>query len=156
MDRWVEMGARLCVGLAGAAVVVWGVGHGVYGLLVAATLLFGPFFWAVARPGWRTAWRVVVSNQYIEATRYGGMRVRLTWDGVGEVQHFVRATIQGPIRLVRLVSIDRQHEVIFNDHLPRFEALMGLVEAKIRHVSTGEPTSWGRLLWSKPLVGLNG
>jgi len=24
---------------------------------------------------------------------------------------------------------------------------MGLVEAKMRHVGTGEPTSWGRFLW---------
>lgn len=155
-DRWVEMGARLGVGLAGAAVVAWGVYRGIYGGFVAAALLCGPFFWAVARQGWRTAWRVVVSDEFIEATRSGGTRVRLSWDGVGEVQHFVRATIQGPVRLVRLLSIDRQLEVIFNDRLPRFEELMGLVEAKVRHVSADEPTSWGRLLWSRPVAKGNG
>jgi hypothetical protein len=155
-DRWVEMGARLGVGLAGAAVVAWGVYHGIYGAFVAAALLCGPFFWAVARPGWRTAWRVVVSDESIEATRSGGRRVCLSWDGVGEVQHFVRATIQGPVRLVRLVSIDRQLEVIFNDRLPRFEELMGFVEARVRHVSAEEATSWGRLLWSRPRADGNG
>jgi hypothetical protein len=142
--RWAEVGARLCVGLAGAAVVVWGVSHGVYGLFAAAALLLG---WAVARPAWRTAWRVVVSDRHIEATRYGGTRVRLTWDGVGEVQHFVRESIRGPVRFLRLVSLDRQREVIFSDRLPGFEELMGLVETAIRHIRTGEPTAWGRLLW---------
>ncbi len=146
-DRWAEVGARLCVGLASAAVVVWGVWHGIYGLLAAAALLFGPLFWVVARQAWRTAWRIVVSDEYIEASRYGGRRIRLSWDGVGEVQHFVRRTIQGPIRFVRFVSIDRQHEVILNDRLPGFEELMSVVETKIRHVRTGEPTSWRRLLW---------
>jgi len=147
------MGARLGVGLAGAAVAVWGVSHGIYGAAVAATLLCGPLFWAVARQGWRTAWRIVVSDQHIEATRMGARQVRLTWDGVGEVQHFVRRTIQGPIRLLRLVSIDRQREIIFSDRLPRFEELMRVVEAKIRHVGPAEPSAWGRLLWSTPVPG---
>jgi hypothetical protein len=145
--RWAGVGARLCVGLAGAAVVVWGASHGGYGLFAAAALLCGPLFWAVARPAWRTAWRVVVSDEHIEATRYGGMRVRLPWDGVGEVQHFVRDSIQGPVRFLRLVSLDRQREVIFSDRLPGFEELMGLVETAIRHMRTGEPTAWGQRLW---------
>jgi len=109
-------------------------------------LICGPLFWTVARQGWRTAWRVVISDQGIEASRYGGRRVELPWDSIAEVQHSVRRTIQGPLRLVRLVSIDRQREVIFNDRLPRFEELMRLVEAQIRHVGPEEPTSWGRLL----------
>ncbi len=146
-DRWTEAGGRLGVAVVGATAVVWGVCHGIFGVLVSGALLGGPLFWAVARQGWRAAWRVVASDQGIEATRCGGRRVQLTWEGIGEVQYFVRGTIQGPLRLVRLVSIDRQREVIFNDRLPRFEELMGLVEAKMRHGSTGEPTSWGRLLW---------
>ena len=149
-DRCVEKGARLSVGLAGAAVVAWGVDHGIYGALVAAALLCGPLFWAVARPGWRTASRVVVSDESIEATRSGGRQVRLTWDGVGETQHFERATIEGPVRLVRLVSIDRQLEVIFTDRLPRFDELLSLVEAHVRHVSAKEATSWRRVFWSRP------
>ena len=40
-----------------------------------------------------------------------------------------------------------EREVIFNDRLPRFEELMSLIEAKIRHVGPEEPTSWERLLW---------
>jgi hypothetical protein len=147
-DRCTELGARVALGLAGVAVVMWGMRHGIYGVLVAAALLGGPLFWAVARQGWRTAWRIVVSDQHIEAARMGARRVRLTWDGIGEVQHFERATIQGPIRLLRLVSIDRQREVIFNDRLPRFDELMRLVEERVRHVGPGEPSVWGRLLWS--------
>jgi hypothetical protein len=46
--------------------------------------------------------------------------------------------------------MDRQREVIFNDRLPRFDELMRLVEARIRHVGLGEPSAWVRLLWSKP------
>lgn len=46
------------------------------GLLVAAAVLVGPVLW-------------VVSDQYLEATHYGGTRIRLAWDGVEEVQHFV-------------------------------------------------------------------
>lgn len=148
-DRWVENGARLSVGLAGAAVVAWGVAHGIYGALVAAALLCSSFFWVVARPGWRTAWRVIVSDEFIEATRSGHGRVRLIWDGVGEVQHFVRTSPRGPIRVLRLVSIDRQREVLFDDRLPGFERLMGLVETRIRHVRGGTPSSWGRMLWPK-------
>jgi hypothetical protein len=122
--------------------------------LVAAALLVGPVLWVVARPGWRTAWRVVVSDQFVETTGYGGTRIRLAWDGVGEVQHFVRTTTRGPIRVLRLLSIDRQRDVIFDDRLPGFGQLMGLVETKIRHVNSGTPSSWGRLLWSKPVSAL--
>ena len=112
-------------------------------MVVGAALICGPLFWIVARQGWRTAWRVVISDQGIEASRYRGRRVELPWDSIAEVQHSVRRTIQGPLRLVRLVSIDRQREVIFNDRLPRFEELMRLVEAQIRHVGPEEPTSLG-------------
>jgi len=151
-NRWAVVGARVCFGLACAAIVGWGARHGIYGLLVAATLLGGPILWVIARPGWRTAWRVVVSDQYIEGTGYGGMRMRLAWEGVGEVQHFVRTTTRGPIRVLRLLSIDRLRDIIFDDHLPGFEQLMVLVETKIRHVENGTPSSWGRLLWTRNLV----
>ena len=93
---------------------MWGVSHGVYGL-------FPAIVWALCCAVARPAWRVVVSDQHLEATRYGGMRVRLTWDGVGKV------------RAVRLVSLDRQREVIFSDWVPRFEELMGLVETATPH-----------------------
>jgi hypothetical protein len=146
-DRWTEVGARLGVGAASVVVVMWGVSHGIVGVVVGAVLMCGPLFWTVARQGWRTAWRVVVSDQGIGASRYGGRLVELPWYGIAEVQHSVRRTIQGPLRLVRLVSIDRQREVIFNDRLPRFDELMRLVEAQIRHVGPEEPTSWERLLW---------
>ena len=153
-DRWVETGARLGVGLAGAAVVMWGAYRGAYGAFATAAMLGGPFFWVITPRGWRSAWRAVVSDEYIEATRCGGMRVRLAWDGVGEVQHRVKATIHGPVRLVRLVSIDRQGEIIFSDRWPRFEELMGLVEAHVRHVPTEEATSWRRFLGSKRVATL--
>lgn len=57
---------------AGTAIVGRGARHGTYGLLGAAALLVGPVLWVVAHRDWRTAWRVVVSDQYIEAT--GGSR----------------------------------------------------------------------------------
>lgn len=154
--RCAGVGARVCVGLAGTAIVGWGARHGIYGLLGAAALLVGPVLWVVARPGWRTAWRVVVSDQYIEATGYGGTRIRLAWDGVGEVQHFVRTTTRRPIRVLRLLSIDRQRDVIFDDRLPGFEQLMSLVEMKVRHVNSGTPSSWERLLWLKSGGSRNG
>lgn len=156
-NRWATVGARTCVaGFAGAAILGWGARHGIYGVLVAAALLVGPVLWLVARPGWRTAWRVVISEQYIEATSYGGTRTRLTWDGVGEVQHFVRSSSRGPIRMLRLASFDRQREVVFDDRLPGFERLMGAVETRIRHVPAGTPSSWGRMLWLKSQVGRDG
>jgi hypothetical protein len=155
-DRWAQVGARVCIGLAGGAIVGWGARHGIYGLLVAAGLLVGPVLWVSTRPGWRTAWRVVVSDQYVEATRYGGARTRLVWDGVGEVQHFVRARTRGPIRVLRLLSVDRQRDVIFDDRLPGFEQLMGLVEARIRQVNSRTPSSWGRMLWPKAQVNRDG
>lgn len=127
--------------------------HGIVGLLAAAALLVGPVLWVVGRPGWRTAWRVVVSDEFVESTGYGGTRIRLGWDGIGEVQHFVRRTTGGPIRVLRLLSIDRQRDVTFDDRLPGFGQLMGLVETRIRHVNGGTPSSWGRLLWSKPGLG---
>lgn len=147
--RWAGAGARVCVMLIGAAIIGWSVRHGIHGVLVAAALLAGPALWMVTRPGWRTAWRVVVSDQYVEATGYGGTHVRLAWDGVGEVQHFVRGTIRGPIRVLRLLSLDRQREVSFDDRLPGFERLVVLVETKVRHVVSGTPSSWERMLWSK-------
>lgn len=115
------------------------------GVLVAAALLIGPVVCLVARPGWRVAWRVVAAEEYVEGTTYGGARIRLSWAGVGEVQHFVRTSARGPIRVLRLLSIDRQREVTFDDRLPRFEQLMGLVEKGVRHVGGGTPSSWGRL-----------
>lgn len=115
--------------------------------MVAAASLVGPVLWVVARPGWRRAWRIVVSEQYIEGTSDGGARTRLAWDGVGEVQHFVRGTTRGSIRVLRVLSIDRQRDVIFDDRLPGFEELMSLVEMKIRHASSDTPSSWGRMLW---------
>lgn len=151
--RWTGLGVRVGVGLASAAVVGWGAQRGFFGLLVAAALLVGPILWVVSRPGWRTARRVVVSDRYLEATHCGGTRIRLAWDGVGEVQHFVRGRRRYPIRVLRLLSIDRQRDVMFDDRLPGFEQLMGLVEPKIRHVSSGTPSSWGRLLWPESRVG---
>ena len=60
-----------------------------------------------------------------------------------EGQHVVRETIRGPVRALRLVSLDRQREVIFSDRVPRFEELMGLVGLvePQRHIRTGEPTA---------------
>ena len=147
--RWAEVSTRVGFSLAAGGLVWWGGRHGIYGLLMAAALLIGPVLWIVARPGWGTASRVVVADQFIEAAGYGRRRVRLTWDGIGEVQHFVRATTRGPVRVLRLLSLDRQREVVFNDRLPGFERLMSLVEIKVRHMSVGTPSSWGRLLWSK-------
>jgi hypothetical protein len=34
---WAGLGARVCVGLAGAAIVGWGARHGIYGLLGSAS-----------------------------------------------------------------------------------------------------------------------
>ena len=70
-----------------------------------------------------------MSDENIEATRSEGMRVQLTGDGVGGVQHRVKAAVQGQVRLVRLVSIDGQGEIIFSDRRLRFEEIMDLVEA---------------------------
>ena len=105
-------------------------------------MLVGPVLWVVAHRGWRTAWRVVVSDQYIEATGYRGTRIRLAWDGVGEVQHFVRTTTRRPIRVLRLLSIGRQLDVIFDDRLPGCEQLMSLGEMKVRHFNSGTRISW--------------
>jgi hypothetical protein len=52
-------------------------------------------------------------------------------------------------RALRLLSIDRQRDLIFDDRLPGFEQLMSLVEIKIRHVKNGTPSSWERFLWLK-------
>jgi hypothetical protein len=52
-----------------------GTRRGIYGLLVAATLLIAPILWLVSRPGWRAARRVVVSDEYFEGTGYGGTRI---------------------------------------------------------------------------------
>ena len=147
--RLAELGARAGVGVVGVAVSASGVRHGLPGVLVAATVLAGAVWWVVGRPGWGSAWRIVVADQYVEATGYGGMRVRLTWDGVGEIQHFVRRTKRGPVRVLRLLSIDRQRQVSFNERMPGFEQLMRLVESKVRHVSAGAPSAWDRLLWSE-------
>ena len=147
--RLAGVAARVGVGVAGVAISAWGVRHGVPGVLVAASVLTGAVWWVVGRPDWGSAWRVVVADQYVEATGYGGMRVRLAWDGVGEIQHFVRRTIRGPVRVLRLLSIDRQRRVSFNERMPGFEQLMRLVESKVRHVSAGAPSAWDRLLWSK-------
>lgn len=147
--RLAEVAARAAVGVAGIAISAWGVRHGVPGVLVAATVLVGAVSWVVGRPGWGSAWRIVVADEYVEATGYGGTRVRLGWDGVGEIQHFVRRTIRGPVRVLRLLSIDRQRQVSFNERMPGFEQLMRLVESKVRHVSTGAPSAWDRLLWLK-------
>jgi hypothetical protein len=58
--------------------------------------------------------------------------------------------------VLRLLSIDRQREIIFDDRLPGLEQLMGLVETKIRHVGSGTPSSWGRLVWAESRVGRGG
>ena len=147
--RLAELGVRAGVGVGGVAISAWGVRPGGPGALVAATVLAGAVWWVVGRPGWGSAWRIVVADEYVEATGYGGTRVRLGWDGVGEIQHFVRATIGGPVRVLRLLSIDRQRQVSFNERMPGFEQLMRLVESKVRHVSAGAPSAWDRLLWLK-------
>jgi hypothetical protein len=147
--RWAEVSARVGVALAGTGLVWWGAHHGIYGKLLAASALVGPVWWLVVRPGRGTAWRVVASEQYIEAVGFGGTRVRLAWDGVGEVRHFARRTTRGPIRVLRLLSLDRQREVTIDDRLSGFDSLMRLVETKVRHVGAGTPSSWGRLLWSQ-------
>lgn len=124
--------------------------HGVSGGVVAAAVLVGPLLWVAARPGWRAAWRVVASEQYVEGTRYGGRRVRLTWDHVGEVQRFVRRGSRGWIRVLSLSSIDRQREIIFDDRLPGFEQLVAVVETRTGRVSDGAPSSWRRARAPEP------
>lgn len=150
-NRVAALGARVCVvGLAAAAILGFGVRHGVSGGVVAAAVLLGPLLWVAARPGWRAAWRVVASEQYVEGTRYGGRRVRLTWDHVGEVQRFVRRGSRGWIRVLSLSSIDRQREIIFDDRLPGFEQLVAVVETRTGRVSDGAPSSWRRARGPEP------
>jgi hypothetical protein len=144
-NRVAAVGARVCVvGLAAAAILGFGARHGVSGGVVAAAVL------VAARPGWRAAWRVVASEQYVEGTRYGGRRVRLTWDHVGEVQRFVRRGSRGWIRVLSLSSIDRQREIIFDDRLPGFEQLVAVVETRTGRVSDGAPSSWRRARGPEP------
>jgi len=150
-NRVAALGARVCVvGLAAAAILGFGARHGVSGGVVAAAVLVGPLLWVAARPGWRAAWRVVASEQYVEGTRYGGRRVRLTWDHVGEVQRFVRRGSRGWIRVLSLSSIDRQREIIFDDRLPGFEQLVAVVETRTGRVSDGAPSSWRRARGPEP------
>jgi hypothetical protein len=150
-NRVAAVGARVCVvGLAAAAILGFGARHGVSGGVVAAAVLVGPILWVAARPGWRAAWRVVASEQYVEGTRYGGRRVRLTWDHVGEVQRFVRRGSRGWIRVLSLSSIDRQREIIFDDRLPGFEQLVAVVETRTGRVSDGAPSSWRRARGPEP------
>jgi hypothetical protein len=150
-NRVAAVGARVCVvGLAAAAILGFGARHGVAGGVVAAAVLVGPLLWVAARPGWRAAWRVVASEQYVEGTRYGGRRVRLTWDHVGEVQRFVRRGSRGWIRVLSLSSIDRQREIIFDDRLPGFEQLVAVVETRTGRVSDGAPSSWRRARGPEP------
>jgi len=150
-NRLAALGARMCIGgLAVAAILWFGARHGVSGGVVAAAVLVGPLRWLAARPGWRATWRVVVSEQYVEGTRYGGRRVRLLWDHVGEVQRFVRRGSRGWIRVLSLSSIDRQREIIFDDRLPGFEQLVAVLETRTRRVSDGTPSSWGRMLGPEP------
>jgi hypothetical protein len=150
-NRVAAVGARVCVvGLAAAAILGFGARHGVSGGVVAAAVLVGPLLWVAARPGWRAAWRVVASEQYVEGTRYGGRRVRLTWDHVGEVQRFVRRGSRGWIRVLSLSSIDRQREIILDDRLPGFEQLVAVVETRTGRVSDGAPSSWRRARGPEP------
>lgn len=150
-NRVAALGARVCVvGLAAAAILGFGARHGVSGGVVAAAVLVGPLLWVAARPGWRAAWRVVASEQYVEGTRYGGRRVRLTWDHVGEVQRFVRRGSRGWIRVLSLSSIDRQREIIFDDRLPGFEQLVAVVETRTGRVNDGAPSSWRRARGPEP------
>ena len=150
-NRVAALGARVCVvGLPAAAILGFGARHGVSGGLVAAAVLVGPLLWVAARPGWRAAWRVVASEQYVEGTRYGGRRVRLTWDHVGEVQRFVRRGSRGWIRVLSLSSIDRQREIVFDDRLPGFEQLVAVVENRTGRVKDGAPSSWGRMRGPEP------
>jgi hypothetical protein len=147
--RWAEVSARVGVVLAGTGLVWWGAHHGIAGLPVAAIGLVGPLWWLVARSGRGTAWRILASEQFIESVGFGGTRVRLAWDGVAEVQHFARRTTRGRVRVLRLLSLDRQREVIIDDRLSGFDSLMRLIETKVRHAGAGTPSSWGRLLWSQ-------
>jgi len=150
-NRVAALGARVCiVGLAATAILGFGARYGVSGGVVAAAVLVGPLLWVAARPGWRAAWRVVVSEQYVEGTRYGGRHVRLTWDHVGEVQRFVRRGSRGWIRVLSLSSIDRQREIIFDDRLPGFEQLVTVVETRTGRVSAEAPSSWGRTRGPEP------
>jgi len=150
-NRVAGLGARVCIGgLAAAAVLGFGARHGVSGGVVAAAVLVGPLLWVAARPGWRAAWRVVVSEQYVEGTRYGGRRVRLTWDHVGEVQRFVRRGSRDWIRVLSLSSIDRQREIVFDERLHGFEQLVAVVETRTGRVRDGAPSSWGRARGPEP------
>jgi hypothetical protein len=151
LTRVAALGARGCIaGLAAAAILWFGARHGISGGVVTAAVLVGPLLWVASRPGWRAVWRVVVSEQYVEGTGYGGRRVRLRWDHVGEVQRFVRRGSRGWIRVLSLSSIDRQREIIFDDRLPGFEQLVTVVETRTRRVTDGTPSSWGRMIGPEP------
>ena len=120
-----------------------GARYGPYGLLgAAAALLVGPVLWVVRVPagGQHGGSSCRISTSRPPADR--GTRIRLAWDGVGEVQHFVRTTTRRPIRVLRLLSIGRQLDVIFDDRLPGCEQLMSLGEMKVRHFNNGTRISW--------------
>lgn len=145
-NRWATVGVRVCVaGLAGAAVLGWGTRHGIDG---------GAGGGRVAHRAGRVPCGASGLASRVAGSRGGGVRRR----------HHVRRSPHPPqlggrrggpalrederprpIRVLRLLSIDRQREVTFDDRLPRFEQLMGLVETGVRHVGGGTPSSWGRL-----------
>jgi hypothetical protein len=89
--RWAEVTVRVGVALTGTG-LVWGAPHSIYGLLGGGERAGRTGLCMVVRPGRGTTWRIVASEQFIEAVGFGGTRVPLSWDGVGEIQQLVPRT----------------------------------------------------------------
>jgi hypothetical protein len=121
-----------------------------YGYNVAgvAILLIGSAF--LFRTLWKirqVAERVLISDEKIEAWAYGGRRVCLQWDRIGELRQVDLITQTRTIKIVRIISLDRQQQIVITDLLIGFDDLMARIHAQTPHVRTGsEPTLGEKLM----------
>lgn len=91
---------------------------------------------------------VALTDDQIEARTFGGNTVRLQWSRIGELQEFRKPTQVGIVTTIRLLSLDRAQQIVFDSQMPKFESLVGEIRTRIPHAITGRrPSFKERYLW---------
>jgi hypothetical protein len=91
---------------------------------------------------------ITLTDEQIETKTFGGTTIRLPWSRIGELQEFRKPTQVGIVTTIRLISRDRDQQIIFDNQMPEFERLIEEIRVRTPHAITGRrPSLKDRYLW---------
>jgi hypothetical protein len=114
---------------------------------VGTLIVVGAALWYSVWKTMQVAERVAISDKQFEAWNYGGKHVCLRWDQIDQLRQFNVAEASGPIRVIRVIPMDREEQIVVTDLLNNFTDLVAQIKTKVPHARIeGKPSFWERIL----------